>query len=511
VVAVAGSLAAAVLVLPPLVWLVTAALRTLGEPAPGFLDPTAWSLLLRSLWLALLTSAGAVLLGLPFGWLTARFRLPGRRVLLAGSVLPLLLPPYCASLAWELLLTRDGPLNTALLGAGWIRGPLSVHGALPAAAAVLAFCYWPVVAWFTFLAARAVPRVLDDAARLHLPDAAAAAWTARPALWSAVPAGALLVFLLALADFGAPNTLGVTTYPVEIVNRFQLERDPGVVARFAGPLLLVVVPLVLLQLRLLARTALGPSGGERVGLIPFRRGAGAASAGCWLVLAVTILLPLAVLAGYSLPLTTYPAVWAESEDHFLNTLLTGGCAAMLAVVLAVTYGWCTLRRRGGALDLALTLSYALPASLLGVAMIQIMNRPGPLGTLYTSVGGLIWTYLALFFPFAHKSVQPAWERIDRELLDEGVVLGAGPVTQFLAVGWPVVRPYALAGGTIVGVLAAREIDATALLRIPDGDTIGFRIYDYLHFAPGPKVAALSVLLVLIGGAVVAGLAWWGRE
>jgi ABC-type Fe3+ transport system permease subunit len=218
-----------------------------------------------------------------------------------------------------------------------------------------------------------------------------------------------------------------------------------------------------------------------------------------------------VLAAYSLPLSTYAAVWAESEDHFLNTLVTAGTAAALAVVLALAYGWCLLRRRNRLLDLALTLPYALPASLLGVAMIQILNRPGPLGLLYTSLGGLIWTYLVLFFPFANKGVQPAWERVDRDLLDEGAVLGAGPFTQFLHAGWPVARPYAAAAAAMVAVLAGREIDATALLRIPDGDTIGFRIYDYLHFAPGPKVAALSVLLVVLGAAAVAGLAWWARE
>lgn len=507
--ALAGALPAVLVVTPPLIWLVIAAVRTLAQPAHGFLDPVAVQMLLRSAQLAGLAVLIATALGVPFGWLTARFKLPGRKLLLAGSLLPLLLPTYCATLAWELLLLREGPLNTTLLRLGWIHRPLAADGSLPMAALVLAFIYWPVMAWCTRLAARSVPPMLEDAARLHLTDAKAAGWSVRPALWSALPAGALLVFLLALADFGVPNTLGVPVYPVEVVNRFQLERDPGVVARFAAPLLLVVVPLVLVQLRFLSRVPLEPLTGEPVRLLPPGRARWPAVLGCWLVLGATFLLPLFVLAAYSLPLTTYRAVWAESLDHFLNTLMSAGSAAVLAPLLALTCGWATLCRRRPGLDLALSLLYALPGSLVGVAMIQVLNRPGVFDWIYTSLWGLVWTYVALFFAFAYKSLQPAWEHVNRELLDEGTVLGADPWTQFLAAGWPVARPYAITGGAIVAILAAREIDATALLRVPDGDTIAFRIYDYLHYAPGPNVAALSVLLVVLGAVVVGGVAYWG--
>lgn len=507
--AFAGALPALLAVLPPLAWLLVAAARALSQPARGFLDPAAVGMLLRSAQLAGLAVLFATVMGVPFGWLTARFKLPGCPLLLAGSLLPLLLPTYCGTLAWELLLLREGPLNTTLLRLGWIHRPLAADGCLLMASLVLACTYWPVMAWCTRLAARSVSPTLEDAARLHLPDAQAARWSVRPALTSALPAGALLVFLLALADFGVPNTLGVSVYPVDVVNRFQLERDPGVVARFAAPLLLLVVPLVLLQLRLLARVSLAPLNGERVRLLSLGRGRWPAVVFCWLLLGVTFLLPLGVLAAYSLPLSTYGAVWAESLDHFLNTLMSAGSAGVLAPLLALACGWATLGRRSTGLDLTLSLSYALPGSLVGVAMIQVLNRPGVFDWIYTSLWGLVWTYVAYFFAFAHKSLQPAWEHVDRELLDEGTVLGAGPWAQFLAAGWPVARPYAVTGGAIVAILAAREIDATALLRVPDGDTIAFRIYDYLHYAPGPNVAALSVLLVLLGAAVVGGVAYWG--
>jgi len=509
--ALLAALPAPLLVLPPVLWLVVAAIGALAQPAHELLDGVAVALLGRSVMLAGLAAALSLALGAPFGWIVARYALRGGRVLLAASLLPLLLPTYCASLAWQLTFARQGSVNAILLRSGLLGSPITLDGCLIAAAGILAFAYWPVVAWFTVFAARSVPAALEDAARLQAPDSQAARWAAGPALWSALPAAILLVFLLALADFGVPNTLGVSTYPVEVVNRFQLDRDPGVVARFAAPLLLLVVPLVLAQLRLLARAPLGPGRGERLHPITSRRGAPWLAAGCWLLVGVTSLVPLGLLAGSSLPWATYAAVWAESEDHFLNTLVIGGFAAALAVAIALGLGWSTLGRRRTLLDLGLTLPYALPASLIGVAMIRILNRAGPFDWLYTSLWGLVWTYVALFFPFAHKTIQPAWEHVDRELLDEGAVLGAGAWTQFCAAGWPVIRPFAIAAGTIVAILTAREIDASALLRVPNSDTIAFRIYDYLHFAPGPNVAALSVLLVLLSAVVVGVVAWWGSR
>ena len=501
-------------ILPPLAWLLGAAAQAAIRYGPAVLDPVALRLLGRSLLLASVASGAALGIGVPYGWLMARYRLPGRRLLMGGSLLPLLLPPYVASLAWVLLLAREGPVNSLLLRWGWIGGAVTPTGSLELAALVLAFAYWPIVAWFTLFAAQSVPRPLEDAARLHLPDTAAARWSAWPALRRSLPAAALLVFLLALADFGGPNTLSVTTYPVEIVNRFQLDRDPGVVARWALPLLCLVLPLVWLQRHWLAHAPDGTAGEREQRLLCPDAVSRTGAAWCWSVLGISILAPLGVLAFASLPPATYPDVWAESSDHLVNTLLTAGGGALLGSGVALLYGWSTRGRRLALLDLLLTLPYALPASLLAVAMIQILNRPGPGEWLYTSLGGLVWTYAALFFPFAHKALQPAWGSIDTDLLDEGRVLGAGGWTQFRTIAWPVVRPYALAGGTIMAVLAAREIDATSLIRIPGGDTIAFRIYDYLHFEPGPKLAALSIMLVLLSAAAVGavlGLARLGRR
>lgn len=490
-------------VLPPLAWLVVAGIGALLRYGPVFPDAIAARVLGRTIQLGLVTTVLSVALGGSYGWLVARYRLPGRTALLWASILPALLPAYAGALAWTILLARDGAVNETLLRWGWLTAPVTTYRSFPIAAWVLVSAYWPVAAWFTLAAARSVPRDLEDAARLHLPDGVAARWCALPALARALAAAALLVLLLAMAEFLTPNLLALPMYPVEIVNRFQLDRDAGMTVRLALPVLLLVTPLVWSQTRGLENAL--PAASEPPRLLP---PSWFGAAGCWLLLAITFALPLGVLAAASLPLHTYVMVWEESADHLGNTLITAGLGALLSVALALLLGWATRPRPPRLLDLMLTLPYALPASLLGIAMIQILNQPGPPEWLYTSLGGLVWMYVALFFPFAHKSVQTTWAHVDPELLDEGALLGAGAWAQFWSAVWPVARPRAVIGGLLVALLAAREVDATGLLRIPGGDTISFRIQDYLHFAPGPNVAALCVLLVILSAAVTAGVCAW---
>jgi iron(III) transport system permease protein len=504
-----GIAAAGFVILPPVVWLAIRLARVQGG-VPQF-DNVAMNLFARSLAVAFGAAGLALALGAPVGLFLARWGMPGRAVLRLLLSWPLFLPPYVGALAWNLILSREGWLNQTLLRAHLIDAPLSPVRCPAAVCFVLASTYWPVVGVLIANAARSIPRELEDAAWLEADPVRASLWSMGPGLARAGLAGTLLVFILGLADFGAPNSLSLPTYPVEIVNRFQLDRDPGGTIVLAAPLLVVVLPLIGLLHWALGRAEPLPASRTALRDLPAGRGAWVLSMGCLAVLTATLFAPLAQLAVRSLPLRTYRAVWEESSGHLANTVSTVGAATGAILVLALAAGWGGGRKMPGLLSAALTIPAAIPASLTAVAMIDMLNRDGPLGLLYTTEWGLVWTYVVLFYPFAHHVLAPAWNRVDPAQLDEGRILGASGWAMFRDAVWPVVRGPALIGGIVVAVLAAREIDATALIRIPGGDTVAFRIYDYLHFEPGPNVAALSLLLFTLSAAAVSGLQWWAAR
>src|SRR5688572_12657483 len=85
---------------------------TTAHAARALSDPFTWQVLFWTTTIALMGTAGAVLLGVPFAVFTARTDLPGRRLLGALYAAPLVLPPLLSTMAWDNLLPYS-----------WIEGP----------------------------------------------------------------------------------------------------------------------------------------------------------------------------------------------------------------------------------------------------------------------------------------------------------------------------------------------------------------------------------------------------
>ena len=126
--------AAVVLLILPLVALLQ---RTPWRRVPELLTTDAVA---QALWLSLRCATAAtalsVLLGVPLAWLLARTTLPGRRLLRALVVVPLVLPPVVGGVALLLAFGRHGVLGRVLVEAG----------------AVPAFTTWGVVLAEAFVA-----------------------------------------------------------------------------------------------------------------------------------------------------------------------------------------------------------------------------------------------------------------------------------------------------------------------------------------------------------------------
>jgi tungstate transport system permease protein len=77
----------------------------------AFASPELWEIIALSLWVSLIATAAASLLGLPLGTLLAVWRFPGRRALIIVVNALLGLPPAVVGLVLYLALSRSGPLG----------------------------------------------------------------------------------------------------------------------------------------------------------------------------------------------------------------------------------------------------------------------------------------------------------------------------------------------------------------------------------------------------------------
>ena len=179
-------------------------LRAPWTEAAALLTSTESLTALRlSLLASLSATAIAIALGVPLAWILARVAFPGRAVLRALTVLPMVLPPVVGGVA---LLTAFGRSGIA---GGWLYQTLGVHLPFTTAGAILAetFVAMPFLVITLEAGLRSMDRRFEDAAR----TLGARRWTVLwrvtlPLVRPSLVAGAVLCWARALGEFGATIT-----------------------------------------------------------------------------------------------------------------------------------------------------------------------------------------------------------------------------------------------------------------------------------------------------------------
>lgn len=142
----------------------------------------------------------ALVLGVALGWAVARTRLPGRTLLEAVCMLPLVLPPTVLGYGILVLMGRRSPLGA------WLREHFDYtvifhwHGAVIASTLVAL----PLVLKGASSAFAQVDRQLEAAARtLRQSRWSSFVRVTLPLAWPGILAGSLLAFARAMGEFGA--------------------------------------------------------------------------------------------------------------------------------------------------------------------------------------------------------------------------------------------------------------------------------------------------------------------
>ena len=213
-------------------------------------DDAVRTALRLSLVASLSATALAAVVGLPLAWVLARHEFPGRRVVRALALVPLVLPPVVGGVALLLAFGRRGLLGQWLDQWFGITLPFTLAGAVVAEAFVaLPFLVLTAEAAFRNLDAR-----YEDAARTLGARPSALVWrVVVPLTWPSLAAGLVLAWARALGEFGATITFAgsapgrTTTVPLQVFLLLEGGRLDGAIV--LSVLLLVVSIGVLVALR----------------------------------------------------------------------------------------------------------------------------------------------------------------------------------------------------------------------------------------------------------------------
>ncbi len=470
-------------VLSPLAVLLAIALDSEVALGAQAVEVTVNTLLLTGL-----TTAAATLLGVPLALLTTYTDLPWRPLWTALLAAPLAVPSYLGAFAYFAATGPGAEIHT-LTG---VAIP-SVNG-LAGATWVMTLYTYP----FVLLATRAGLRNLDastlHAARtLGMPLPQGLLRVVLPRIKNSVAAGALLVALYTLSDFGTPAIMRLDTFTRAIFveyNAFGLDRAA----------LLSLGLLGLVAIVLLLEWGVG-STPERPGRAPqFHLGwKGRATAWTGMV--------LVLLAALGLPLGLF-ALWLLREGSggfepmtLLRSVAVSAIAAVAAVLAALPVAYAaTQGATGRLLERVSYVGFGVPGIVLGTALVVVGLT---LDFLYQSLALLVFGYVVRFLPLALGNIRAPLERTERSLAGAARILGARPGEVFRRVTLPLIMPGILAAASLVFLEVMRELPATLLLRPSGFETLATHLWQVYEAGYFGRAAIPALLLVLASGVAVA--------
>jgi molybdate transport system permease protein len=192
--------------------------------------------------------------------------------------------------------------------------------------------------------------------------------------------------------------------------------------------------------------------------------------------------------------------------------------AILPLGIAAAWGLARWRGRGRALvETVLSLPLVLPPTAVGLLLLELLSRSGPLGGLLDRLGIEIlftWKAVALAtavmsFPLLVRPARAAFEEIDPRLLGLARSLGRGPAGVFVSVAVPIAWRGLATGAVLAFSRALGEFGATILVAgsIP-GRTRTLALAIFHHAQIGQDAAARRLVLLTV---ILAFAAIWVTE
>lgn len=480
------------IVLLPLVYLLLRAANAGPAVVSLLLAPRTLTVLRNSLSLTATVTTLALVLGTLVAWLTLKTDLPGRRIWSALTSLPLVLPSYVGAFALIAALGPHGMLQTLLEPLGVQRLP-SIYG-FPGTAIALALFTYPYVVLTVRAALHGLDPSLEDACRtlgLTIPQTFRS--VVLPALRPALGAGALLVALYTLSDFGAVSLLQFNTFTREIYIHYGAALDRSGAAFLALMLAFLTMLIIVLEYFLRGRYVchrVSVGSARRPVRYPLGRWRIPALLFCSLLTLFAVGLPVLVilfwlLRGWS------AGVQFESQWYIMsNSASISAVAALPVAAGAVRYPGIISRQA----ERLAYMGHALPGIVVAIALVFFAAHYVP--ALYQTHFMLTLAYLILFLPLAIGTVRANLMKISPRTEEAARLLGRRRGNLFMTVTLPQLRPGLFTGFALVFLTALKELPATLLLGPTGFETLATRIWGATEEAFFAQAAAPALLLVL---------------
>ena len=461
-----------------------------------FSNPRIFRSFYNSMFVSAVTMVITTVLAFFFAYGLTRTTMPAKGLFFTISTLPLIAPTIIQALALILLFGRNGLITRYLLGTDW-----NIYGATGIIVGEILYCF-PNALFILYTTLSAVDTRLDEAAQSLGASSLKTFWKVTlPAAKYGIASAAALTFNLTITDFGIPVVIGgnYSVLATEIVSQvFGLQRfDLGATI---GVILLIPSITAFMINYYLTRKSYAMISGQARPFLPPSRPLKKWAFTIYSVLISACILLVFVTVFFGSFVRTWPYDFSLTLAHFdfpslgasvplwtafwHSVLAPGPLRDMIAIkyapiwtsllvslVVAIVGASVTLvaayiiekkKPRGEQLLYSLSvLPAAIPGVVLGLGYVLAFNKP------YFFIYGTVWiiiiNVIIANFTLGILSGTANMKQIDKSVEEAAVSLGAGPVTTFIRIIFPLSKVAFLSTATFFFMRGMTTISAVLFL------------------------------------------------
>ncbi|ADZ82251.1 ABC transporter permease [Cellulosilyticum lentocellum] len=454
----------------------------------------------------------AILIGAPIAYFMTCYKIKFKGLIEVLVIISMLSPPFIGAYSWILLGGRSGVITKFFLNTFGIELP-SVYG-FGGILLVFTLKLYPFIYLYVSGALKKIDVSLSEAAEsLGCNSVKKVITIIIPLILPTVLAGALLVFMNALADFGTPMLIGegFSVMPVIIYSEFisEVGGQANFAAAMASIMVLITALLFMAQKYVVNKKSFTMSSlrpiqpKEAKGIKGFLM-----HAFIYFAVFLSIIPQLTVIytsflktkgsmftSGFSLD--SYRSVLKNAGKAIANSYIYGIIAIIIIILLGMFIAYLSTRRKNvftSIIDTVTMFPYIVPGSVLGITLLLAFNKKPLL--LSGTVIIMIVAFVIRRLPYTLRSSAAILYQISPSMEEASISLGYSPVRTFFKVTAIMMLPGVLSGALLSWITVINELSSSIILYTGNTRTMSVAIYTEVIRASYGTAAALSTILTV---------------
>ncbi|MCE7056232.1 iron ABC transporter permease [Algoriphagus sp. AGSA1] len=437
----------------------------------------------KSLLMSAIVALLATFTGTICAFLLYKFQFPFSGFYRLTLLLPLLISPYIFAVAW-----KDGFF--------WLLGNTAAIYSEAGVILVQTFVFFPLAMLIIGSALSQIHAGYEEAGLMTVPFRKMMVKIVFPLIRPALTISFLLILIFSMSDFSVPAFFGVRTFTTEIFTQFSALYNFPLAIGQSVILLLICLLLMLSEARYLSDAPFFSVSVK--GSVSKKYHAGKRKiivhGFFWVLLISALLLPVLMLTVQSLTGRTlfFAQAWELIRPAAFQSVKLAFAGACITTITGLWTAYGKERRNHKLPDLLLLLTFIVPSTVLGIALIRYYNLPA-LNFIYGTSLILLIAYLGKFGFIASRIIGNGIKQIPVSFEEAASVMGISSKKTFLKISLPLLIPSLFTAFVLSFILCLGELGATMMVYPPGMELMQVKTFAISANAPQALTSSMTLI------------------